>query len=308
MFDVGTVVLHPKRPEWGPGKILEVLTGGKVVIYFRDAPEEARGDAIKTISTNHVHLEVAEIQQDPMLDNLPPYRDGEFKGAKNPRLSIDEAVERFLSEHPRGFEDPKYIGEVGGEGERAYKVNAHELWRNTLGEGQAREMLEEGRIEDLRHLVLAVDGKLNLLSVFEKIALRDALEDENAAAAFFDALLGVVETGKPERALFENLIDAVARLPHREGGNRVATWPILTEFPFIARPDHHMLLKPGIMQDCAARLNFDLHYRTELNWDTYERLLEMSSILMSRLAQLGARDLIDIQSFIFLIGNTGGAG
>ncbi|MFV2072725.1 MAG: hypothetical protein ACC742_08735 [Thermoanaerobaculales bacterium] len=116
-----------------------------------------------------------------------------------------------------------------------------------------------------------------------------------------------IETGKPERVLFENLINAVVRLPHREGGHRVATWPILTEFPFIARPGHHMLLKPGVMQDCAARLNFDLHYRADLNWETYARLLEMTSILMNRLAPLGARDSIDIQPFVFLIGDTGGA-
>ena len=38
------------------------------------------------------------------------------------------------------------------------------------------------------------------------------------------------------------------------------------------------------------------------------KILEMSSILMSRLAPLGARDLIDIQSFIFLLGDSGGAG
>lgn len=44
LLEAGTVVLHPKRPEWGPGKILEILTGGEVVIYLRDASKEAPGN------------------------------------------------------------------------------------------------------------------------------------------------------------------------------------------------------------------------------------------------------------------------
>jgi len=57
-----------------------------------------------------------------------------------------------------------------------------------------------------------------------------------------------------------------------------------------------MQLKP------TARLNYDLRYRPELNWETYDRLLEMSRILMERLQPQGARDFIDIQSFIWMIG------
>lgn len=55
-LEVGTIVLHPKRPKWGPGKVLAALAGGIAVIYFRDLPEEKRGDAVKKISTNHVSL------------------------------------------------------------------------------------------------------------------------------------------------------------------------------------------------------------------------------------------------------------
>ena len=62
-----------------------------------------------------------------------------------------------------------------------------------------------------------------------------------------------------------------------------------------------MQLKPTAVCDCALRLNFDLRYTSELNWETYTRLLKMAGILFDRLEPLGARDLIDIQSFIWVI-------
>jgi len=63
-----------------------------------------------------------------------------------------------------------------------------------------------------------------------------------------------------------------------------------------------MFLKPEVTQDCAARLIFELNYRPQLNWLTYAKLLEMSRYLLQVLRPLGARDFIDIQSFIWLIG------
>ena len=83
-FPIGTLVEHPKRPEWGPGKVL-VVEGSKVKIYFRDLPEKTLDDAVKTIDISLAALREANSQTDPQLDNLPPYDEG-FK-SKRPRLS-----------------------------------------------------------------------------------------------------------------------------------------------------------------------------------------------------------------------------
>jgi hypothetical protein len=92
----------------------------------------------------------------------------------------------------------------------------------------------------------------------------------------------------------------VTSLPAKEGRARVGTWPVLTMVPFIARPDCHMLLKPEMTKESAARLAYDISYSAQLNWSTYERLLDMSHVLLERLRSLGARDFIDVQSFMWV--------
>jgi hypothetical protein len=62
-----------------------------------------------------------------------------------------------------------------------------------------------------------------------------------------------------------------------------------------------MILKPEIIQACAERLLFELNYKPDLNWLTYQKLLEMAGLLMQRLSTLGAQDMIDVQSFIWVI-------
>ncbi len=293
---IGTIVLHPARPEWGPGKVLEVLQGGKLVVYFRDLTEEKPNDAVKTISTLHVPLETAEDQSDPMLDHLPLFEKGRFKGQRKPRVGIQQAVSGYLERYPQGFADPRYL-----EDERNSKVAAHELWFQTLEDGQVRELLQAGDLEEVSRRVAAVEGKVNLLGVFEKSALSDALKDKDKAAEYFAALADVLGADEPCRQDFVRLVNAVQDLPQREGGPLAATWPVLTAYAFIARPDIHMLMKPDMAKSSAARLNFDLRYTAELSWKTYTRLLEMSRSLLEQLRPYEARDFIDVQSFMFFV-------
>ena len=63
-----------------------------------------------------------------------------------------------------------------------------------------------------------------------------------------------------------------------------------------------MFLKPTVTQDCAVGLMFDLQYSPELNWLTYAKLMEMSTFLLEYLRPYGARDFIDVQSFVWLVG------
>jgi hypothetical protein len=61
-----------------------------------------------------------------------------------------------------------------------------------------------------------------------------------------------------------------------------------------------MLLKPEMTKVCAERLTYDVLYSSQLNWSTYERLLDMSQILLEKLRRYGAVDFIDVQSFMWL--------
>jgi hypothetical protein len=240
-----------------------------------------------------------------MLARLPPLEDGRLPLTR-PRLSLAQATGSFLRRFPRGFRDPRFLGDRHS-GERRYKEVAHQQWDKTLGHGEATRLVRRRATALLVERALAVEGLLNLLSPYEKMALREALgKHPEAARRFFETLVAVLDARTLSRTVWEPYVQAVTSLPAEAGRARVATWPVLTLFPYVAQPTRHMFLKPEVTQHCAEVLAFDLQYSATLNWPTYERLLEMSQILLAHLRPHGARDLIDVQSFIWVIARQAG--
>lgn len=161
-------------------------------------------------------------------------------------------------------------------------------------------MVGEGPPGALANLLKTLIGRTNLLAPAELIAVNDALRrDGQAARAFGEALLKLVDDGG-ERA-FSGLVEATGSLPADPGRARVLTWPIVTILPFLAQPDRHMFLKPMQTQRIAEAFTFDLSYSARPRWVTYDRLLTLSNRLLERLRPLGARDLIDVQSFMWVV-------
>lgn len=297
-YTVGTLVEHPGHPEWGPGKVLAVR-GPITEVYFRDVPGRTQGDAVKKFKTAPSPLRVAETQNDPQLDNLPPYDAAEFK-SKARRVSLEEGVEVFLGYFPEGFADPGYLGDRKS-GERNYKLKAHRLYVDTLGDGQAESLLLAGDIDELRRRMLAVQGRTNLLFPTEAAAFRDGLRDDRAAKRFFEALTALLSAPGPDEAHFEALADAAASLPAEEDKTSPWKWTVTTVLPFLAQPEKYIFVKPTPTQQCAERMSFDIQYRSNPNWITYRKVLELADVLLERLRPLGARDMIDAQSFMWVI-------
>jgi hypothetical protein len=48
-------------------------------------------------------------------------------------------------------------------------------------------------------------------------------------------------------------------------------------------------------------MRFDLQYRARPNWTTYRKVLTLADLLLKELQPLGARDMIDAQSFMWVI-------
>jgi hypothetical protein len=295
----GILVRHPGKPEWGLGRVLDVQ-GTKVKVYFRDLPGDHPEAAVIILDTRYVALEVTVVQSDPFLDNLPPYRDGRFVQPPKTRVTLEQGIMKFHSLFPLLFKDRAYIGDAKS-GERWYKWAAHQLFETTLGNDQIGALLASDGVDEVRHRALAVEGRTNLLAVFEKAALRDGLRDDAAATKYFNSLRKVLNTPVIEPGSFSDYLAAVEDLPSG-GGTSPAKWTVATILPYLAQPHRFMFLKPLVTQDCAARLTFDLAYSTELSWNTYSRLLEMSKCLLDFLQPYGAVDFIDVQSFIWVIG------
>jgi hypothetical protein len=60
------------------------------------------------------------------------------------------------------------------------------------------------------------------------------------------------------------------------------------------------VLKPEVVKKAAGRAGRDLVYSTTIKWDAYERTLDLSRSLLESLAPLGAKDFIDVQSFMWV--------
>lgn len=294
-YEPGVLVRHPAKPKWGLGKVLTVKLPN-VAVFFRDDEADYR-----TISLNHATLEIVPHVVDAILDNLPPFVGGQFD-VKARRIAPAAIEARFKQIFPLGFNDPNYLGKEE-YGERNYKWAAHERYAETLGDGQGEELLAAGKLKELTvraHTVASQD--INLLSPYEKMALRDGLAaDPSATERFFAALFAFIAAGTPRKDLFTPLAQALAAIPLAEGKARVATWPVLTILPFLAQPDAFMFLKPEPTKEAAERRRFELQYSADLRWVTYKKLMIMSNTLLEELRDEGARDYIDVQSYMWVI-------
>ena len=218
--------------------------------------------------------------------------------AENDRIS-ENAVrcrEKFLRFFPNGFADEKYVA-----WERGYKWQAHEKWNAQLNRAEYESLLEKGEFSEIAGRAVKIESPTNLIFSFEKLALRDGVRSAEGARifaeSFYDFLHGA---GKPKQK-FERWVEAVGRLPKKQ--SRVLTHPIVTVFGFIAQPKKHIFLKPKVTQAAARAYGFDFQYRSKLSWETYASLLEFAETIRRDLADLKPRDMIDVQSFIWVLGS-----
>jgi hypothetical protein len=203
---------------------------------------------------------------------------------------------KFLRIFPKGFRDEDYVA-----WERGYKWTAHERWAASLGRKRFREMLEDGMYAQIAAVAVSIESRTNLLFSFEKMALRDAVKSAAGARAFatglYDFLYGA---GGMERK-FARWCEVIASLPRQQ--TRVLTWPLVTVFGFIAEPQTHMFLKPNVTREAARRYGFDFKYQSRTVWATYASLLDFARTVRNDLRDLRPRDMIDIQSFIWVQGS-----
>jgi hypothetical protein len=78
---------------------------------------------------------------------------------------------------------------------------------------------------------------------------------------------------------------------------------LVSVFGFIAQPKEHLFLKPQITKVAAQAYHVPFAYTSRPNWSTYENLLEFAALIKEDLADLKPRDMIDVQSFIFVLGS-----
>jgi hypothetical protein len=205
---------------------------------------------------------------------------------------------KFLRFYPGGFRDEDYI-----EAERAYKWQSHLRWREELDVEQFSALLQAEKHEEIAARAVRIEQRslYSMLFSFEKMALRDAVKSRDGARLFAEGLYRYLHGDDEPQSRFEAWVEVVASLPRRQ--TRVLTWPLITVFGFIAQPKQHMFMKPNTMRAAARLYDFELDYRSRPNWRTYSNLLELARRVRIEHRDLGPRDMIDAQSFLWVQGS-----
>jgi len=198
-------------------------------------------------------------------------------------FGFNGAKERFLKIFPGGFQSDAYLSR-----ERNYKIKA----KQKLDGSAPFEAAAVGT--GYGEAALSAFRATNMLSLFEKTRLTAALRGPHADAFVKGA--AIFAKGDIERGLKEM---EVALKPHD-----VAKWTAVTYLPYLWQPTTHMFLKPEVTNNFAERVGhkFAQVYATKLDPQVYLSLRELTSDTAAAISELAPQDSIDVQSFIWVVG------
>ncbi|MGC2236799.1 MAG: hypothetical protein WA584_11600 [Pyrinomonadaceae bacterium] len=202
----------------------------------------------------------------------------------------------FLQFFPKGFADAKYF-----DWERGYKQAAHEQWDETLNQDAFHSLLKKKEFSEIAARAIRIESRTNLLFSFEKMALRDAVKIDDGARSFAEGLYEFLHGAGNLEQKFERWVEVVENLPRKQ--TRVLTWTNVTVFGFLAQPGTHIFLKPNTTRSAAREYGFKFEYKSRPSWEIYARLIEFAETIRRDQSDLRPKDMIDLQSFIWVIGS-----
>jgi hypothetical protein len=287
--DVGVLVEHTV---WRRGKVIEILSP-YAIIHFPALASSPQGPQRK-LREDAPQLTKSSVQSDPELDGVEtgPGKPKKItkRKVKDLQNMLDEAVQWFEQTYPAKFDDEKFV-----DADMRNKRAAQETFAANFAEGRGAAMVDEAKHAEIAGALDGIFRATNILSPFEVKAVHKAFgKADESSTRVLGATLAFVAS--PAHQTFKQMAEAVSQLP--ADGGKVSTWPIVTLLPFLAEPKKFVALKPTNTELMAARMAFDIKYDSAPNWETYDHVLRMSQQLLARLAQLGAKDMIDVQQFM----------
>lgn len=164
-----------------------------------------------------------------------------------------------------------------------------------------RRLIERSEHEEIAHRAVRIESSTNLLFSFEKMALRDAVKSAAGARQFAQGLDHLLHGAGGMEGRFGRWVEALSDLPRRQ--TRVLTWPLATVFGFIAQPRQHIFLKPNVTKCAAQQCGLPFAYQSRPSWTGYARYLALAKRVRTELTAWHPRDMIDIQSFLWVQGS-----
>jgi len=274
-WTVGDRVKHLTVPDWNVGEVVDVSDSKQPVVEF-----------VGWGRRNVAAEKLGRLTEDELDALLPKGR--AKKGPSRPAQSLSDYRTVFLTLFPKGFKDQNYLAQ-----ERSYKVNASERLHEILDERALKRLVRSGNFDEVATRAKHLISRTNLVFRNEQMDLTDGLRHGGAQEAFALALQSLLYGSAGVQSRMEDFMDALSVVS-------APKWTIATYFLFLADPKQHMFIKPTPTKRIAAACGVELNYRPELNWLTYACALKVASVLDEQLSDLKPRDMIDLQSFIWV--------
>lgn len=204
-----------------------------------------------------------------------------------------QVVDLIQEKYPdwSGFGDPAFNRE-----EIAYKREAVETARDLLAEKTLGDLLGSGQFSEVIERVRKVARSTNLLFLgvptSGDLAVLHApdLDEEMLSRAVVDLLYG--EGDSPQRLdRFTRLLDDHG-LPNR--------WTLPTYLLFFRFPDRDFFVKPSVTQWFLRLAEADDRYKSQPSGELYASILEQVGNLREELREYGVRDMLDVQSALYV--------
>ncbi|HEY8152964.1 MAG TPA: DUF3553 domain-containing protein [Myxococcota bacterium] len=269
-------VKMPAKPEWGLGRVLQDPAAGKVSVHFREVGE-------KVLSLKHAQMEPVEGEaaRDAWLDNVDP----DSKSTPH-YLGPREALSSFLEKYPGGLRDSRFLSE-----ERQPLENSRALLLELLDRDAVLGFVQAEKHAEICDRALRVISKTNLVLPSDRMALARALKREENRVRFAPALSDLLYGDEDPDVRFKHFAAMLAAIG-------AAKWTLATSFNFLRYPEDHMVMRPAVTQQAAARCRFQLDYRPELDRRTYGRLLAFARVLCEAMESLSPVDHFDVQGIV----------
>lgn len=279
-YKKGQRVRHPNLVDWGLGEVLADSDNDSVKIFFVGVGEKFL--SLKYVQPVHVNNEDAH---HPVLDNLKAQK----RASKFKYQSLQQSIVYFLTRFPEGFYGDDFKKEMNNDNQKAHK--------------QAQQLLNEELIIDciivadyqqITENVITVVNASKLISSAEKADLREALSQQKSQKKFVLSLYKLLYCKESLQERFVSFSKVLQEL-------NIAKWSIVSYFLFVIQPKRYLFIKPNVTQHASELCGFEINFKTQVNWLTYESTLKFSEYLFTELITLKPRNMTDVQSFMSCI-------
>ena len=224
------------------------------------------------------------------------------------QMDVSSIFQRFRQFYKHlDFNDPRYL-----EDEYNYKYERGREMRDWFGLEALGDLIQKEDWAEVAQRVVRSfafpSGPLARWDEYQWLTRLDVASQRAFALALERFLYG----DDPFLGRLDQFVQAVTAIyrafresdpAHKERyRGRNLTWPFVSYFHFMMWPEEYVFVKPTPLKKAAELVGFDLHYRSQPNSETYQRVQEFYQALWPEAQRHGARNMIDVQTLIHVAG------